>query len=313
MDVSTRPSATRHQKMSLQKRLLVAFTFLAAMGLGPLSGYSASTQTEAENTEPDAVASIASTGTHEISIRIVKQGEETLSLAARLTDLSPNLAANVSWQIRNDQGELIADETTTELTKSLPPGDYIVEANYGTVQLRESLALPKGNSIAVNFVLNAGGLRVLPGLKGLPSIELDNHTLVYALSGPLKGKLIAHSSTPGEIFKLAAGQYRVESRFGGGNSVAVADVRVRPGRMSAVEVKHSGGLARLSFVGSPAAKVKWDIKESDGHIVASLEGLEHRLALKPGTYRAEAHVDGEVLMAQFKIGAGEERDILLGN
>ena len=44
-----------------------------------------------------------------------------------------------------------------------------------------------------------------------------------------------------------------------------------------------------------------------------LDGITHKLVLKPGTYLAEAHVNGEILTAKFKIIAGEERDIMLGN
>ena len=48
-------------------------------------------------------------------------------------------------------------------------------------------------------------------------------------------------------------------------------------------------------------------------VIATFEGLSQDLALKPGTYLAAAHVNGEVLTAKFKIVAGEQRDIMLGN
>jgi hypothetical protein len=51
----------------------------------------------------------------------------------------------------------------------------------------------------------------------------------------------------------------------------------------------------------------------DGVSLATLEGLNHRLALKPGTYLAEARANGRRLQARFSIAAGEEREILLGN
>jgi ribosomal protein L3 len=128
-----------------------------------------------------------------------------------------------------------------------------------------------------------------------------------------KGKLIAHSENGGELLKLPAGLYRVESRMGEGNVVAVTDVRVRPGKMSAIEVNHQAGVARLNFVGAPDALVTWDVRPIDGVKIASLTGITQKLALKPGTYLAEAHVNGETLTAKFNIAAGEERDIMLGN
>ena len=113
--------------------------------------------------------------------------------------------------------------------------------------------------------------------------------------------------------KLPVGAYRVESRMGLGNTTAVTDVRIRAGKMSAIEVTHQAGVARLNFVGSPDAHVKWDVRPIDGIKITTLDGLTHKLALKPGTYLAEAHVNGEILTAKFKIVAGEERDIMLGN
>ena len=100
---------------------------------------------------------------------------------------------------------------------------------------------------------------------------------------------------------------------GVGNAVAVTDVRIRPARISAVEIKHQAGLARLSYVGAATAEVTWHISESSGPKIATAIGLNHSFALRPGTYLAEALVNGETLSARFKIGVGEERDILLGN
>jgi hypothetical protein len=37
------------------------------------------------------------------------------------------------------------------------------------------------------------------------------------------------------------------------------------------------------------------------------------LALKPGAYTAEAHVNGVVLTTKFLVNAGEALDITLGN
>ena len=125
----------------------------------------------------------------------------------------------------------------------------LLKRNMARWQVRETVRLTEGNSVAVNFVLNAGGLRVLPALKGLTVSDMPSKTLVYALTGIDKGKLIAHCNVPGELMKLPAGAYRVESRMGDGNTVAVTDVRIRPGKMSAIEVTHQAGLARLNFVG----------------------------------------------------------------
>ncbi len=307
MGVSTRPSTTHRKQRSLTTCALAVVLFASAahpaLTAAPII----------DDTDVEATQSIASDTAHEVSISMVEPGKESLALSARLTTMSLHIAKDVIWQVRNDSGELVLDATANELQSPLPPGEYVVEAQYGAVSLRETVRLVEGNSIAVNFVLNAGGLRVLSSLKGLSSDDFQPKTLVYSLSGPEKGKLITHSEHVGELLKLPAGLYRVESRMGEGNAIAVTDVRIRPGKMSAIEVNHQAGIARLNFVGAPDAKVSWEVRPIDGIKITSLAGITQKLALKPGTYLAEAHVNGEILTAKFKIIAGEERDIMLGN
>jgi hypothetical protein len=288
------------------RHVLAVFLFAAFTNLA----YAA---TEVDIDDVKSTASIAEDNAREVSISVVEPGQESIALVARLTTMSTTIARDVTWQVRSESGELILNQTISELDSPLAPGQYIIEAQYGAVALRETVRLTEGNSIAVNFILNAGGLRVLPALKGIVAPDMRSKTLVYALAGPDRGKLLAHSDISGEIIKLPAGQYRVETSFGAGNTSSVTDVRVHPGKLSAIEVAHYAGIARLSYVGSPNAKVQWDVRPINGMKIASLDGITQKLALKPGTYLAEAHVNGEILTAKFNIGAGEERDIMLGN
>ncbi len=307
MGVSTRPSYKHRQGSAVIGRVLAVFLFSTS-----LIGVPTAAAPTIDIPDVDT-ASIAHDTAHEVAISVVEPGKERIALSARLTTMSTNIVQDVTWQIRTNSGELLFNQTVEELDQQLQPGEYVVEAQYGAVSVRETVRLIEGNSIAVSFVLNAGGLRVLPALKGLTAIDMQTKTLVFALAGPDKGKLVAHSEMPGELLKLSAGQYRVESRFGSGNTTAVTDVRIRPGKLSAVEVTHQAGVARLNFVGSPDAHVKWDVRFIGGQKITTLDGLTHKLALKPGTYLAEAHVNGEILTAKFKIVVGEERDIMLGN
>jgi hypothetical protein len=304
---STRPSYKHRQQRSFMSCALAVAFFASTIS----QGYTAAPVFDEEPGE--TTKSIANDKSHEVSISMVDPGEESLALSARLTTMSLHVARDVAWQVRNDAGELVLNATANELQSPLPPGEYVVEAQYGAVSLRETVRLVPGNSVTVSFVLNAGGLRVLSSLKGLDTAGISSKTLVYALAGIDQGKLVAHSEQAGELIKLPAGQYRVETRMGEGNATAVTDVRVRPGKMSAIEVNHQAGLARLNFVGAPDAKVTWDVRPIDGVKIASFAGLTHTFTLKPGTYLAEAHVNGEILTAKFQIEAGVQRDIMLGN
>jgi hypothetical protein len=315
MDVSTRPSHTRRQTGLLHGRRLAAFLFASVAMVSVLT----TTHVNAALSVNEMMRKGAVTGSlppdiaHEVSISMAKPGEEQLSLSARLTTMSSNLAKDVTWAVRDANGEMQFEETSSEASRRLAPGDYIVEAQYGSVAVRQVVTLIPGNNVSINFVLNAGGLRVLPVLKGVDAADLASQTKIYATSGIATGQLIAHSELPGELLKLPAGPYRVETRFGEGNAVAITDVQINPGKLSALEISLHAGIARLSFVGAPDANVDWTIKPEQGPAVATFKGLEKHVALKPGAYIAEARVNGEVLSASFNISEGEQRNILLGN
>jgi hypothetical protein len=311
MGVSTRPSHTRRQNGLPARRHLAAFLFAATAFFAP--PVEAALSVDQLMQKGAVTGSLPVDTAHEVSITVAKPGEELLSLSARLTTMSTNLAKDVTWAVRDANGELQFEETRTEASRRLAPGDYIVEAQYGSVAVRQVVTLVPGNSVSINFVLNAGGLRVLPALKGIETNDLKTSTLVYAAKGVAQGQLIAHSERPGELLKLPAGPYRVETRFGEGNAIAVTDVQINAGKLSALEVSLHAGIARLSFVGAPDATVDWTIKPEQGAAVAQFKGIEKHVALKPGTYIVEARVNGEVLSASFSISEGEQRNILLGN
>jgi hypothetical protein len=195
----------------------------------------------------------------------------------------------------------------------LAPGDYMVHITYGAAKFQRGLTILPGNHLTVSFVLNVGGLRVLPRVEGIGIPEAPSLSKIFALSGINRGQLIAQSATPGEVIRVPAGEYRVESRFASGNTLAVADVKVKPGIMSAIDIDHKAGLAHLNFIGSPGTDVMWNVMTADGLPQASMVGVSAHLVLKPGNYVASAEADGEVMTATFAIAVGESRDIILGN
>jgi hypothetical protein len=71
--------------------------------------------------------------------------------------------------------------------------------------------------------------------------------------------MVAVSTIPGEIVRLGAGSYRIESRFTPGNASEVAQIDVKPGLLSAVEIELPAGIARLAAPSS-SANVTWIIE-----------------------------------------------------
>jgi hypothetical protein len=261
----------------------------------------------------DTTSTLSPTVQHEVMVEKVEAGQERAILSARLTDASTTATANMAWRIKTAAGHMIYDKKTPKADLALPPGFYAVELNHNGIVLEEAFTLLEGHSMTINFVLNAGALRILPKIKAMAVPGIVNETKIYALAGPNKGQLIRRSNVPGEVISLVQGRYRIESRPKLSNAVAVVDVKIAAGIMSAVEINHRAGLARLSYVGAPNADVEWEIRRGSTMELAHINGLNATVVLSPGRYIAVARVGNERLTASFEIAEGETRDIMLGN
>lgn len=255
----------------------------------------------------------ASEQAHPVAIELVQPGREGLELTARLTEDGGIIGRNITWTVRTRDGETVFSSEVGAADVSLPPGDYLVMADYGTLNLSRMVSLPEASRMMVSFVLRAGAIRVEPRMDGDALPTLRPKSRVFALEGDEAGRLMAVNAAAGEVIRLPEGRYRVESRAGAGNAAAVTDVEVKAGRVSTIAVTLRAGIARLSFVGAPTAKVMWNVEDADGRGIARQNGLNADVALLPGTYTAKARIGAELLTATFRIAAGETRDIMLGN
>ncbi len=308
MDACTRPSHTGRRRGIFNNSRLAAFC-LALVLSGP-----ALTATNPElEPENDQTNSISPSSDHEVAIAVVAEGNESASFSARLTDASTRYAKNLQWLVFDAAGGRLLDATSTTASLPLNPGYYRVEARLGAIAIEEHFTLLEGNSIAITFVLNAGALRILPRLKGTTMPEINSRSLVYALTGKKSGELVADSSMPGEPLTLTAGKYRVESRMGLGNAIAVTDVEIRPGITSALEINHNAGVALLSYQGPSLATVAWQIMQGQAVLVTGIKGAQANLVLRPGDYVAVAQVGGETIATNFTIIDGQLRDVVIGN
>ena len=312
-DDSTRALQFRRQKSARFAALLTAVLVVGITTQLASSGAQGASKTIDETALAIEAPGIQDKVAHDIAIEIVKPGTEGLEFTARLSESGGLIERDIAWTLRDAQGTVVYDKNTELAHIAVPPGEYTVQALYGSASFSQNLTLLQGNRLIVSFVLDVGGIRVLTRLKGLGLAPTQSQSLVYALSGFDKGKLIIISKMPGEILRVKAGDYRIESRFNTGNAVAVADVHVKPGVMSAVEIDHAAGLARLSYVGAPDANVSWLVINDRGEALPTISGLSANVVLKPGTYVAKAQIGDEFLTASFDISAGQQRDILLGN
>jgi hypothetical protein len=314
-DRSTRAQHNRH-RTGLMATVAVAALFWAGLAAPFVASVVQAAQPPAMElsaipaTEPQGLDASPS---HDIAIEIVAPGQEGLELSARLTDDGGLIELPMHWLIRNQDGETVYSGMTPGADVSVPPGEYTVDIRYDAVKLTSYVTLLEANRLMVSYVLNAGGMRILPRVKdvGLPAARPTSR--IFALGGEANGRLVATSEVPGEIIRMPEGDYRIESRFAAGNAAAVVDVHVNAGKLSAVEIDHKAGLARLAVAGLADTPVTWSIRNAAGEPVAAAEGANADVVLLPGTYTASASVAGETLTATFQIASGEARDIVLGN
>lgn len=310
-DHGTRAERNRRQNRARTAPVLVA-AILAILAPPPASAETttAATDTAAIDTTTGVAASSVP---HAIALTLVAPGREGFELSARLMEGGGVIERPVGWTVIDASGGTVYQADTATADFSAPPGDYKVDIRYGAAHLLTDVSLPPASRLGVDFVLNVGAVRILSRVKGIGVADMPSRARVYAMAGSGKGELVAQSDVPGEILRVPAGAYRIESNFQSGNAMAVADVRVKPGMISAVEIEHPAGLARLAFVGAPDADVSWKVASAAGEPLAAASGLNANIVLKPGTYFAVARTGGEVLTAKFAITAGETRDIILGN
>jgi hypothetical protein len=249
----------------------------------------------------------------EVRIQLTRPGNEGLTFNARLSASSGVITRPISWQVRAIGGETLLARDTDEASLAAEPGDYVVEASYGEVKVERKLTLLTGQRLAVTFVLNVGGLRILPRLKelGLPAVR--PFTSIYRSSGVDGGTLVAITEEPGEILRLGAGSYRIESRFQPGNAQAITEVTIKPGLLSAVELDMTAGIARLDATGVGKREIYWIITDAKGERLPGIPGPTADVVLKPGRYVLRTHIDGIEKVSAFTIESGRVSAIIQSN
>jgi hypothetical protein len=260
---------------------------------------------EIESAGPDVGA--------EVRIELAEPGREALTFNARLSENGGLITRSISWRVKAFSGETLLEREADIAEIAAEPGVYVVEASYGAVRVERKLTLLAGQRLGVTFVLNVGGLRILPKLKQLGLPAARPFTSIYKASGIDGGTLIAITEEPGEILRLGAGTYRIECRFRPGNASAMTEVQVKPGLMSAVEIDMDAGIARLDASGAGEREVYWLITDAKGVELPGVPGPTADVVLKPGRYMLRTRIDGAEKISAFTIAPGRVSAIIQSN
>ena len=252
---------------------------------------------------------------------VVAAGKESLRLRARITAATDPIARPIAWTVHRvddraeDEWPLVGERSAADATFDLAPGQYVVRAGYGAIKAAKVVVVQPRQQVDVTFILNAGGLRVVPALAFLDPPEGVNakHWVFEAADDRGSRRLFAETDRPGEVIRLNAGTYHLVSRFGDANAVVEADVTVRPGMLTEVEINHKAGIVHLGFArhdtDGPSETVQWQINDSNGAVIMRADGARISQILAPGAYIAAVDYGGRKFEARFEIDIGETREV----
>lgn len=227
---------------------------------------------------------------YEVAGMAVPPGEEALILQARLASGGGLINMPIRWKVTRlgFGGGVVAEGASAAFAAPAQPGDYRIEIEYGFARIVQEVELGHAVQETITFILDVGGLRVLSKIDdlSLPYGSAMTHA-VYAASGPSRGRLLTRATLPGDLLRLPAGFYRIESSLGPGNATAETQVEVKAGVLSTVEIGHQAGVAQFS---APVGDSAWTVRDFAGRVVARVTGAVSELILQPGTYRVEQGV-----------------------
>lgn len=256
----------------------------------------------------------------------VKAGEETrvgfdlsfgrLDLSASIAEGAPPIS-DVSFIVHEDDPD--APQGRREITRtahpgpsfSLPSGTYYVTAKTSRNEVRQRIAIGKGDLVKKNIVVGLTRLDVNTVLENgsLPANTLVLHRVLSIEAEP---KELARETGLDVSFQLASGRYRVETAIGSENVKVTSDVELQPGRDAKISARVQA--ARLTVKPSAAASADsvWEVRDQQGMLIARLKSAEGRTALlAPGRYSLRSASRDQRLDKFLELKAGETRTIEL--
>jgi hypothetical protein len=303
--------------------LLAGACGLVLAGLGwPVAPQAASPQAFSHGTfsgaDPLITGSIAPAAPvvadHELRIEFTDAGAEGLQLAARLDERGGLVNRPVTWTVKRAMGgsaaagEPVYSGEAPVADLKLEPGEYRVEASYGLARVVHEVTVHPGQRVGVTLILHVGGVRALSLVddRYVPAGIAAAHR-IYALSGPHSGQRLT-ATTQGEVARLEAGDYRVESHFEPGNAVAEMTVAIKPGILSSLEISHLAGLVRVEY--PRGGEDSFEVRAVDGDWAWRGRGPGGDLVLAPGRYEART-LTGEARTVGFEVSQGDTIVVLL--
>jgi len=249
----------------------------------------------------------------------IRPGSYTLE--ARLSADGPPLGDGVKWRIFADSlgtdghMQLLGQADGGIVYFGFNPGTYYVHAAYGRAGATRKLTVTDRTGGQV-VVLNAGGMR-LAAMNGKDS-QLGTGDVTFDIYAPDEAGaeerfLLVPNAPPGHIISLNAGTYHVVAKYGTGNAVVRADIKIDPGKLTdAVMTEHAAKLT-LKLVeqhgGEAMADTAWTVTTPKGDTVTQTVGAFPTVVLSAGDYVAIAKHEDQQYKTSFTVTTGDDRDV----
>lgn len=243
-----------------------------------------------------------------------------VTLTAYLNEGSAPMTSGIVWRIfeghpaKDGSYRLVEAVREAQPTLQLKPGEYLVIVSYGRAHLTKKLPVWPQNPIREDFVVNAGGLRLVATLAHAPVTA--EHLLRFEIFSDTQDQFgnrqkLFGDLRPGVVIRLNSGVYHIVSTYGDGNSVITADVVIEPGKVTEAGIDHDAGKVTFKLVqrsgGEATADTRWTIYNASGEVIKESAGAFPTHILAAGEYRVAAQHGDLQYASAFSVGAGESK------
>jgi hypothetical protein len=240
-----------------------------------------------------------------------------VKLEALLTNDGQRIDQGLVWRVFNARSEtdgkpklLATHREATPLLKVLP-GDYTINVAFGRANLTRKITVKPNEEATEQFVLNAGGLRLIADVGGAAP---PPNAITYAIQAEERDQFGSRSTImtgakPGSIIRLNAGIYQIVSTYGDANAVVRADVTVEAGKLTEAAISHAAAKVQFKLVtqagGDAVADTAWSVQTLSGELVKESVGMMPNHILAPGSYAAFAKRSGKAYRRDFSVRSGD--------
>ena len=196
---------------------------------------------------------------------------------------------------------------------AVPPGDYRVDIDYGFAKFSRLVTLDRERRLSLVFNLNTGAIRVLSRLAVRRRHPASPRPIAFSLFRATTGQAGRRGRPPGELLRLPAGTTASRASSAPGNAVARAEVDVKPGVLSAVDIDHHAGIVRLAVAERrrDSFRLASRRRQRPGS-PPKRRGTSFAVVLAPGRYRARATSEEATFMQRIFGCCRHELEVVLG-